>query len=279
MLIADSQVHVWGPETPDRPWRVGPVKPHDPVPLTPERLLGRMDEAGVHRAVLVPPSWDADRNDLVLAAARRLPDRFAAMGRLNLKAPDARAQFDALRREPGMAGFRCSFNHAEWVVALTGGSLDWLWQDAERHAVPMMVLVTQAHVATVDRIAERHPGLKLTLCHLALTSGKSEADTFRDFDKLLPIAKRPNVCVKWSALPTYTEDAYPFRRLHPYLRRVFDAFGPKRIFWGTDLSRFRNCTYRQSITMITEEIPWLGPDDKAWIMGRGLCEWLGWRMR
>jgi hypothetical protein len=66
------------------------------------------------------------------------------------------------------------------------------------------------------------------------------------------------------------------RRLHPYIRRVYDAFGPKRMFWGTDLSRLP-CTHRQGVTLFTEEIPWLTTDDKAWIMGRGVCEWLGWK--
>jgi hypothetical protein len=47
------------------------------------------------------------------------------------------------------------------------------------------------------------------------------------------------------------------------------------MFWGTDLSRLP-CTYRQAIDMVTTEIPWLSAEDKAWIMGRGLCEWLDW---
>jgi len=29
--------------------------------------------------------------------------------------------------------------------------------------------------------------------------------------------------------------------------------------------------------MFTEEIPWLSADDKAWIMGRGICDWIGWK--
>jgi L-fuconolactonase len=28
--------------------------------------------------------------------------------------------------------------------------------------------------------------------------------------------------------------------------------------------------------MFTEALEWLAPEDKEWIMGRGLCEWLGW---
>lgn len=43
---------------------------------------------------------------------------------------------------------------------------------------------------------------------------------------------------------------------------------PKRMFWGTDLAGL-NCTYRQAVTLFTEEIPWLTQEYKEWIMGRG----------
>jgi len=277
MLIADSQVHVWGANTPERPWRAGPVKPHRDEPLGAAELARMMDEAGVHRAVLVPPSWDGDRNDLVLEAARTYPDRYAVMGRLDVKAPDARERVARLREEPGMMGLRCSFNRAEWAPALAEGRVDWLWQQAERSGVPIMLMVTHAMMDIVDRVAERHPGLKLALCHLSLQSSKRDEEAFRDLDRVLALARRPNVAVKVSALPSYTTDDYPYRRLHPYLRRVHDAFGPRRMFWGTDIARL-HCTYRQTVTMFTEEMPWLPRADLEWIMGRGLCEWMGWKL-
>jgi hypothetical protein len=31
--------------------------------------------------------------------------------------------------------------------------------------------------------------------------------------------------------------------------------------------------------MFTEEMPWLAADDLEWIMGRGVCEWIGWKAR
>jgi hypothetical protein len=55
-------------------------------------LLFQMDLAGVRRVVLVPPSWEGDRNDLALAAARTYPERFAVMGRLALHDPASRAR-------------------------------------------------------------------------------------------------------------------------------------------------------------------------------------------
>jgi predicted TIM-barrel fold metal-dependent hydrolase len=89
------------------------------------------------------------------------------------------------------------------------------------------------------------------------------------------LAKRTNIAVKATALPCYTKGTYPYRRLHPSIRRVYDAFSPKRMFWGTDFSRLP-CSYRQGVTMFTEEIPWLTEEDKQWIMGRGVCAWLNW---
>ncbi len=277
MFIADAQVHIWGPNTPDRPWRAGPVKPHREVPLRADDLLREMDAAGVHRAILVPPSWDADRNDLVLEAARKHPDRFAVMGRLNTEAPGARGLIATWRDQPGMLGLRCSFNRAPWTPALTEGRVDWLWEEAEKAGVPIMLMLTHAMMPLIDRIAERHPGLKLAICHFALDGSKRDEEAFRDFDQLLAVARRPNITVKASSLPVYTNDSYPYRRLHPYIRRAYDAFGPKRMFWGTDLSRLP-CSYREAVTMFTEEIPWLTDEDKEWIMGRGLCEWLGWKL-
>src|SRR6185295_233987 len=169
-----------------------------------------------------------------------------------------------------------SFNRA-LGPALSDGRMDWVWADAEKAGVPVMMLVPHSMMHPVDNVAGRYPGLKIALCHLGLPTDTQDEEAFREFDKLLPLAKRPNVSVKASALPTYTTDSYPFRRVHPYLRRVYDAFGPKRIFWGTDYSRLL-CTYREAITMFTEELPWLTAEDQQWIMGRNLCEWLGWKI-
>ena len=31
-----------------------------------------------------------------------------------------------------------------------------------------------------------------------------------------------------------------------------------------------------SPALFTEELPWLSASDREWVMGRGVCEWLGW---
>jgi L-fuconolactonase len=276
MFIADAQVHIWAPETPERPWRPG-YRPKRAVALEAKDLLAEMDAAGVRRAVLVPPYVDCERNDLVLAAARRYPDRFAVMGRLDTEPPGARDEIATWLAQPGMLGLRCSFNRPHLASALEDGRVDWLWAEAEKAGVPIMALVPHSLLHLIDRVAGRHPQLKLALCHFSLADNARDDEAFRDFEKLIAVARRPNVAVKASALPCYTSDSYPFRKLHPYIRRVYDAFGPKRMFWGSDLSRLP-CAYRECVGLFTDELPWLPAHDLEWIMGRGLCEWLEWRL-
>lgn len=275
MLIVDSQVHTWAESTPERPWSGG-GEPHRAVAFGTDDLLQEMDRAGVDRAVLVPPGWEGSRNDLALAAARAHPDRFAVMGRI---APQllSRSQGALVgwRKQPGMLGLRLAFNTPKAPQILGSGKLDWLWQEAEAEGVPLMILAWHADMHFIDAIAAKHPHLRVVLDHLGLSSSQRGAEAFRDFDRLLALAKRPNVAAKASALPCYADDRYPFRSLHPYIRKAYDAFGPKRLFWGTDLSR-SPVPYRQQVTLFTEELPWLTAEDKEWIMGRGVCEWLGW---
>jgi L-fuconolactonase len=278
MIIADSQVHIWAADTPERPWPPGQAaRAHTPTPLTAEALLEKMDAAGVTRAVLVPPSWEGDRNDVVLATAQRYPDRFAVMGRISLEAPESRAEFLPLARTKGMLGFRFTFHTEKQRKLLTGGAADWLWPAAAAAGVPLMVHPPHS-LPLIDAVAERHPNLRLVIDHLGLVRPNVDHAAFEHLSGVLALAKRPNIAVKASAVTDYSSEPYPHPILHGYLRQVFDAFGPKRMFWGSDISRVRH-PYRQMITLFTEELDWLSEDDKAWIMGRGLCEWLNWPMK
>ena len=268
MLIVDSQVHIWAANTPDRPWPQRHAPPRN-EPFSANDLLREMNLAGVGRAVIVPPSWEGERNDLGLDAARMHSDRFAVMGRLNLAAPDARTQLATWREQPGMLGLRFTFQ-SEGM-----GAEDWLWQAAETAGVPIMI--SHAPLQLLDQVAKRHRRLRLAIDHLNLPKGKKDDAAFANLQDLLALAQNPNIAVKVDALPSYTTDSYPYRRLHNHIRRVYDAFGPKRMFWGADLTKLPS-SYREAVTMFTEEISWFTPEDKEWIMGRGVCEWIDWKL-
>ena len=44
------------------------------------------------------------------------------------------------------------------------------------------------------------------------------------------LARFPNVSVKLSSAPLFSRRPYPFRDLTPHIRRLFEAYGPRRCF-------------------------------------------------
>jgi len=178
MLIVDSQVHIWGADTPDRPWPPGGARrAQKPYPVTKDMLLAEMDTAGVSRVVIVPPSWEGDRNDLALQAARLHPKRFAVMGRLAIERPESRARVAHWKEQPGMLGMRFTFHTDQQRPWLTDGTADWLWPAAERAGIPLMVLVPGS-LDALRGIPERHPGLKLTIDHVGLNRAAKDRNPF-----------------------------------------------------------------------------------------------------
>lgn len=105
MLIVDSQVHIGGANTPERPWPARHA-PHRPTPFSADDLLQEMNTAGVDAAIIVPPGWEGDRNDLGLEAARLHPTRFAVMGRIDPTAAESCSIIPRWRKQPGMLGLR-----------------------------------------------------------------------------------------------------------------------------------------------------------------------------
>ncbi len=275
MFIIDSQVHIWAPETPEKPYaKENASAPHRAQPLGHDELLREMDGAGVSRCILVPPTWEADRNDTSLEAARLHPDRFRVMGKLALTNPNGAALMATWKQQPYMLGIRMVFNRGQSAQWLNDGTADWFWDAAEKYDIPVMTLAP-ADVPKLGDVAERHPGLRLIVDHMGLNSVLRGKSLDPSVDTVIKLARHKNLAVKVSALPCYVDEPYPFPTLHPLVRRVVDAFGPQRCFWGTDLSHLP-CPYKQVVTLFTEEMNSLSSTELEWIMGRGLAEWLRW---
>lgn len=275
-VIVDSQVHLWQANTPERPWVPG-LPPQLPEPFTAEKLLPMMDETGVARAIIVPPSWVGDRVDYALDMASKYPQRFAVMGRIPLRTPMTGEELARWKAQPGMLGIRLTFlgPTAAW---LSDGTADWLWPAAEKAGIPIMFL-TAGTLPLFARIAERHPKLTLIVDHMGLSSQVVKEETVpKAIDQAVALAKYPNVSVKVSAAPAYSSEAFPFRDMTNYIQRLFDAYGPQRCYWGTDITNgFAKASYRERLVHFTEELKFLSEDDKDWIMGRAIMARLGWR--
>jgi predicted TIM-barrel fold metal-dependent hydrolase len=273
MLIVDSQIHIW---------KNGKMSPHhrqDPSYLA-EDALKEMAGAGVDCAVIHPPSALGEpSNELAVEAVRKYPDKFCILGHFDLKSPDREQIVKRWRERPGMMGFRYTFNEPEQKSWWTDGSLDWFWKAAEKEKLVIGLMAAGPNIKALGKIAERHPGLKMHIDHIGRGGGRADVKddaAYATLDEMLALAKLPNVGVKLSGAPSTSSHPYPYKNVHHYLQKIVETFGPERCFWGTDVTRMP-CTYRQCVTMFTEEMPWLKGRDKEQVMGAAFVKWLNWK--
>jgi predicted TIM-barrel fold metal-dependent hydrolase len=164
MQIVDAPIHTWGTGLPSNRshWQI--------TRFTPQEAIGLMDEGGVDAAVIHPPGWDPGSTDMAFAAVRDYPGRFTIMGSLPLDDPGSRARIAQWRDQPGMLGLRYTFLHDPARRWLADGTIDWLWTEAEKATIPIATLATDS-LKDLARIAERYPGLRLTIDHLGGRGG------------------------------------------------------------------------------------------------------------
>ena len=166
MTIVDAQIHLWGQGLPSN-------MAHRQVTsfLAPE-AIAMMDEADVAGAVIHPPPWDPTSEALALQAVSDYPGRFSIMASPPLEGPGAADRVRDLRKTPGMLGIRYTFLAGRERELLSSGELDQIWAAAEEGGVPVSALCTDT-LATFAKIAEKHPGLKITIDHLGGRGGNT----------------------------------------------------------------------------------------------------------
>jgi predicted TIM-barrel fold metal-dependent hydrolase len=230
--------------------------------------LTAMDGAGVDRALLLPAAWDRFGNGLVAQAAAAHPDRFIAFLAHDIRRPLSVEEVRARR------GLRFMFLPDADTSWLEDGTADWLWPAAEEAGTPLMLWMPGL-LPHLPPVLEAHPRLKVAVDHLNLAMTPDASQLEAAVAEVCELARFPNLCVKVSALPCGAGDAFPFRSMFPFVRRTIDSFGAERVFWGSDLNRLP-CTYRQAVTMFTEEMPMLTDREIRQVMGEAACAWLGW---
>jgi predicted TIM-barrel fold metal-dependent hydrolase len=267
MLIIDAQIHLWtGDQAPPHHWR---------APYRAEDALRDMDAAGVDRAINCPALWDPTANDYSVQAAQAHPDRFATLGWFDLNRPKDEAFLDAFLKRPGVLGLRFVLAFAPPEALAPDGPLEWIWAGAARRGCPVALMVLPAQYEAVARIAATYPDLRLLLDNIGFSPFAKLPEAAAHLEPFLDLARLDNIAVKATGAPSMATDPYPFASIHPVLRATFDAFGPHRMFWGTDITRL-HCSWGECVTLFTEELDWLAGEDLELVMGRGVSHWLGW---
>jgi L-fuconolactonase len=270
--------------------------------LLDELQIAYMTAVGVDRTILFPTDLD-----WALRAAARDPDRFAVVpmftagGGFGLEAadgPDIAQRIRSLATVPGVVGFRI----VRTVPDGTGGTVLVAPERFDRLATACaevgrpIFMSTVGDLVTPGVLAARHPEVTVVVDHLGLAQPPSyarESPPFRSLPALLALAEHPNLAVKCSGAPALSQEPYPFADLWPPLHQVIEAFGPRRVMWGSDFSRVLGRagftlkiaggerhyagrhTYAEALHYLLDT-PELTTAAKEWLLGRAAQHLLGW---
>lgn len=247
MMTSDCHIHVF----PD---------------YTAEQHLEIARAAGVSRTVIIQPGGAKFDNSYMLAAVKAHPGVFSAVAIVDVDAADLDRTVGELYRQ-GVRGFRIHARKEQPWVDWTG--MRRLWTIAARRRMVVCPLINPDALPWVAAMCERHGETLVALDHFARVGATG---TFVDAEvrALCGLAKYPRVHVKVSAFYALGMKRAPYTDLGPMVRQVFETYGPRRLLWGSDAPYQARAPhrYRDSVELIRGGLPFLGVEDKEWILGR-----------
>jgi len=262
-VIIDTHLHVYADDESLFPYVAG-GKPARPASV--EYLLPLMDEAGVDKAVIVQPrvySWD---NRYLAHCIERFPDRFTALGLVDPTSPDGPDRLEDLVTQQRFAGLRLELGWEDDLDDFHGKNRWLLWERAQDLGVAFGILGSAKDHSCVEPMAAMFPGVNILLDHLGgLPLDREQQDSL--IKATLRLARYPNVYVKLSNLQGKSNEAYPFRDTFDLAHRIYDAYGPERLMWGTDFPGVMiKCGYANAVELVRSHLPFLSESDKEWIL-------------
>jgi predicted TIM-barrel fold metal-dependent hydrolase len=273
--VVDAHVHVWTDGKAPFPY-AHPYKPGD-VPKaagTVEMLLDDMDRHGVSHAVLVQTihhGWD---NGYVARCAQEHPKRLKAHGLIDPTDPRVADKLQYWVKQHGLAGMRFSpiyyRGRDDW---LTSAAHRAAWKRAADLGLLFNFYISTQQLPRLEVMVRAFPDVPVVIDHLSQLDLKSR-DPEPELARLLALARYPRVWVKVSELTSVSKSGkYPFADAYPWVKRVYEAFGPDRLVWGTGYpgaarAAYGRPTLQQELALVREKIPIFSAADREKILGR-----------
>ena len=226
-----------------------------------QHLLQQMKVYGIDKVVISHVCYYGTDNSYPIHCVKTHPDRFAAIGLLvghRLHPPDDAEnprRLERLMTRDGLAGLRLSPIYDKHNVWLNDPVSYPLWKKAEQLGAVFNIFLAPHQISQVADMARRHPGVNVVIDHFAMIDiARPDSE---GIDQILALHTLPNVYIRTS-LHNPSKAGIPYRDMWPYLRRVYDTFGPRRMIYANFYE----------LLIMQDLIPFFSDDDKQWILGK-----------
>jgi L-fuconolactonase len=229
----DAHQHFWDIHRFQYPWMPPGESPlrRNYVPQDLEPILKRNRFAG---SVVVQANTIIEETLWLLELASEHEFVRGIVGWVDLTDPRVGATLDEFQRHAKFKGVRHLVHDEPDVNWLLRAEVIAGLRELARREIPYDLLLRPQHLKIVPGVAEKVPGLRMVVDHIAkppIASGRMD-DWAED---MATVAKIPNVYCKLSGMITEADPrGWKAEHLQPYVAHVLKLFGPERLMFGSD---------------------------------------------
>jgi L-fuconolactonase len=233
MTRIDSHQHFWRIARGDYSWLTKEQFPQLYRDYLPDDLKPMLKDCGIDKTVLVQCAQTVDETKFMLGIAEANSFVAGVVGWLDFEASDAPKQIAALAENKKLVGFRPMLQDLpddNWILK---ANLKPALKAIAENGLRFDALIFPRHLSVIHKFIDQNPDLPVVIDHGAKPEiAKGEIN---EWEKgMRGIARETRAMCKVSGLATEAAPNWKPQNLKPYVDVLLDAFGPKRLMWGSD---------------------------------------------
>jgi len=200
----------------------------------PADLHQEIEAAGVDGVVTVQARQTLEETRWLLNLAEQYAFIKGVVGWVPLADPDVHEQLESLARLPVLKGVRHVVQDEPDENFILGEAFNVGIDALAKHGLVYDILIYEWHLPQAMQFVDRHPQQVFVVDHLAKPQVKSgTVEPWRE--RIGQLAERENVYCKVSGLTTEADrQTWNDEQLSIYLDTVLEAFGARRLMFGSD---------------------------------------------
>lgn len=233
MEIIDSHQHFWQISRGDYTW-LTPQLTALYRDFLPQDYAQAVKNQHPKLTLLVQAAASDAETDYILRLAETNAWVGGVVAWLDFSAKEALARLNTLAANSYVKGVRPMLQDIEETNWILNPSFAVVFNRLIEHNLCFDALIQVRHLDTIDKLATRYPDLKIIVDHCA--KPKISAGVSAQWQAgIEALAKHKNLLLKFSGLPTEAranqQSPADFQK---YFSTVLQAFGSKRLLWGSD---------------------------------------------
>lgn len=233
MTIIDTHHHFWKYSAAEYGWISDEMKTirRDFLPADLKKTL---DEAGVSGAVSVQARTTVEESDWLLGMAEKHDFLRGVVGWVPLTENDVEKHLERLAAHKKFKGVRHVIQGEPDDNYILRPDFNAGVKKLLKYKLRYDILIYERHLKPSIRFVDQHPNQMFILDHVAKPKIKERIlSPWRE--DMIALGKRPNVYCKLSGMITEADwKKWSSADLAPYLDTALQAFGPKRLLFGSD---------------------------------------------